>query len=368
MKTIWYVKYDIVRKHGVKKYDNIAEAMLFSRKLISKYSEIPEYLKDMRDGRRKKFRGAVADFLEKYYSDPNFTFTESEIPSSNPEDYEEDIPAGIIFGEDLDDDAEYDYYSPDEYFEEDEFFPYIDADGFGSDGDGYDETGLPEFNCNISFDSNDELYEYREDRLFIEIYSKKFSGGRSNALLVLNSISGASPLRIEGNINRAKLSYTVDGNECFFNISDVQDKFDYMCNKTIHRCIELLRLLGYSIKEERHIVEKPGVDVFARKKRFVEYSFILTGKTDPQKPAKGSYGKSAYPIMVLRVLEDAHTPLLQSEIIKRIQNKFYGTTIHRKAVGNSIKELIEHGYGVEHTKNGYVLNQEKSLRYSRSRI
>ena len=73
MKTTWYVKYEIINKPGIKTFDTLEEATLFARKIMRRHSEIPKYIGDVRKGNRKAFRGAVADFLKKYYSNPEFT-------------------------------------------------------------------------------------------------------------------------------------------------------------------------------------------------------------------------------------------------------------------------------------------------------
>ena len=83
-----------------------------------------------------------------------------------------------------------------------------------------------------------------------------------------------------------------------------------------------------------------------------ESGFAIEGKTAPKNI---KFGKSAYPIMVLDVLENADKPLLQREIIEEIKNTYHGTTIDRKAIGNIINELRKLGYNIEHTREGYII-------------
>lgn len=362
MRTDWYIRYETPKGYNVKIFDSLEKATFFARRLITKYSVIPEYFDDIRVGNRKAFRGAVTDFLEKYYSNPEFVFMSEDIPSTNAEDYSETIPEGMIFGENLDDDddTDYEYYSPEDYFCEDEFSPCIGKEGFGSNGDGDDGTDLPNFSCNISFSPGDYgVYRYYEDCLDIKIYSIKVGGGRSNPLLVLSELLNGKLFRIKGNANKEKNTYTADVDEYYDEYYD--NYFDFMSNRTKLRHINLLLSLGYDIIKERHVIVKDyemtedGKDYFAPTKRYVEYSFTLVGVKEPQKDI--IFGKSAYPIIVLRILEEAEKPLLQNEIIERVQKMFNGTTIHRKAIGNSIKELLEFGYKIEHTKEGYFLQK-----------
>ena len=360
MRTDWYIRYETHKGYNVKIFDSLEKATFFARRLITKYSVIPEYFDDIREGKRKAFRGAVADFLEKYYYDPTFIFKPEDIPSDQAEDYSEEIPKGMLFGEDIDDDDDWDYEydSPDDYFADDNFYPYISERGFGSPGDGDDGTDLPQFSCNISFAPGEYgSYAYNEDCLSIKIYGIKVSGGRSNPLLVLSELRSDKPFRIKGNANKEKNSYSSDVDEYYDEYYD--DYFDFMSNRTKFRHIDLLLSLGYDIVKERHVIVKDfeiteyGKDYFVPTKRFVEYSFTLIGKNPPKKGV--TFGKSAYPIIVLRILEEAEKPLLQNEIIERAKEMFNGTTIHRKAIGNSIKELLDFGYKIEHTKEGYFL-------------
>ena len=365
MKTVWYVKYEIATESDIKKFDNLEEANIFARKLLKKHSAIPEYINDIRNGNRKSFRGAVADFLEKYYSDPEFVFKLEDIPSDRAEDYSEKIPDGMVFGEDLDDDddSDYEYYSPTDYFEEDEFMSPLSASEI-TGGLGIDGTDLPDFQSNISFLPNEYgSYIYYEEKIYIEIYNKQFgSGGRSNPLKVLEWLKNGNPFRITGNSNELKRQYEPDFDSSYTEAE--RDDYDFMSNRTIFRHIDLLQSLGYIISKEKHIAKEdypilPGgiIDYFAPQKRFIEYSFTLVGKQKPKKDAV--FKKSSYPIIVLHILEEAEKPLLQNEIIERAKEMFNGTTIHRKAIGNSIKELLDFGYKIEHTKEGYFLTKKR---------
>ena len=80
MKKVWTVCYQLPGRTKTKSFDSFEEAKLFARRLISKHSEIPEYLDDVRDGRRKKYRAAIA---KKQYASflRSQNFTASRIPA-----------------------------------------------------------------------------------------------------------------------------------------------------------------------------------------------------------------------------------------------------------------------------------------------
>lgn len=325
MKKIWIVEYEAPGEENEKSFESFSDAKLFARTLISKYSEAPEYLDDLRSGNRKKYRAAIADFFEKYFNDPSFPYTEADIPSDNASDYSEEPPYGMIFGEDLgeDDDTDYEYESPKEYFEEDEIEVYIgNGDDWLNTGD-FAQCELPtiETNLVLARDEN-ETYKYNEDTLSIKIYKKLCTGGRSNPVMILAELKSGHPINPE--------SYKDD--EEYEDAYGVGEKAP-MSMRTVYRHIKLLRDLGYVITK-------------------IESGFAIEGKTAPK---NNKFGKSAYPIMVLDVLENTDKPLLQNEIIEETKSRYNGTTIHRKAIGNIIKELIELEFNIEHTKEGYVL-------------
>lgn len=326
MKKIWIVEYETPREENEKSFESFSDAKLFARTLISKYSEAPEYLDDLRSGNRKKYRAAIADFFEKYFNDPNFPYTEADIPSDYASDYSEEPPYGMIFGEDLgeDDDTDYEYESPEEYFEEDEFSIYM---GDGNDaintGDA-SQCDLPVIETNLLLAKNEnETYKYNEDTISIKLYQELRTGGSTNPVLLLAELK--SGYRIVPKAFEDEYSY-----EEAYGVGERGP----MSMRTVYRHIKMLRDLGYVI------AKKDG-------------GFFLEEKTAPKNI---KFGKSAYPIMVLDVLENADKPLLQNEIIEEIKSRYNGTTIHRKAIGNIIKGLIALEYDIEHTREGYFLN------------
>ncbi len=324
MKKVWIVKYQTPGRTDTESFDSFEEAKFFARKLISKYSEVPEYLDDLREGRRKKYRAAIADFFEKYFKDPHFPYSEADIPSDDADDYEEKAPEGMLFGADVDEDdfeTDYDYDSPEDYFAEDDFYSPISSDGMGADDS--ELLALPNFSTNLVLGiDEDEEYEYDENRLFLNIRSMVLPGGSSNPVLILSKLKNGRHITPK----------------------DYKDEYNYaeaygieekppMSMRTVYRHIEMLRDLGYVITKE-------------------EGGFTLEGKTAPK--TNIDFGTSAYPIMLLDVLEEAEKSLLQEDIISAILKKYH-VSIHRKTIGRLINGLIDLGYYIEHTREGYVL-------------
>lgn len=161
-------------------------------------------------------------------------------------------------------------------------------------------------------DPTDE-YEFSSDKLCIRLTSEFESTGQDNAISILKI------LQENKNISYTAIRYRA-------NIS----------LKAMERHIELLRSLGYDIEQNGEV-------------------FSLKSYHKPSAPFP-KFGTSAYPLMVLHVLEDSKQSLLQNEIIKKIETS-YGVCINRKAIGRNIEVLKAWGYVVEHQRDGYVLRK-----------
>lgn len=70
-----------------------------------------------------------------------------------------------------------------------------------------------------------------------------------------------------------------------------------------------------------------------------------------------SFGTSAYPLLILRTLEEAIAPMDQRELIAQIQ-RTHGVTPERKAVGRNVALLKALGYDIRRERGGYVLLRE----------
>lgn len=68
------------------------------------------------------------------------------------------------------------------------------------------------------------------------------------------------------------------------------------------------------------------------------------------------WGKSAYPVMVLKALQDIEGCLSQTDIINYIEKR-YGVIMERKAVGRHLDMLKALGYKIQRGKNGFWLEK-----------
>ena len=68
------------------------------------------------------------------------------------------------------------------------------------------------------------------------------------------------------------------------------------------------------------------------------------------------YGTSAYPLMVLLMLQD--TPQTQERLAERIVHEL-GTRMERKAIGKHLKLLKTLGYPVKHNADGYYMEGQQ---------
>ncbi|MBR3965671.1 MAG: hypothetical protein IKJ91_01200 [Clostridia bacterium] len=66
------------------------------------------------------------------------------------------------------------------------------------------------------------------------------------------------------------------------------------------------------------------------------------------------WGTSSYPLLILRILENARKPLTQEQIISLIEFD-YGTKIERKAIGRNITLMKKLGYDIQHSSGGYYI-------------
>ena len=306
MRKIWIVRYEAFLDSHEERFNSFEEAKLFARETIVKHHKMSEVIEDIRIGRRKKFRAALSDFLQRFHSDPLFPYDKSDYPSDDPDDYDEDIPDDIVFGEDLDyGDTDYDYYSPEDYLEEDDTEREIEL--------------LWDINDMFFMDDEDEIYIYDTPLLYVKLYPRTLTGGSSNPLIVLAALR----------------KRTLDP-ESYDPSNFEPDEPEPLSPRTAYRHIKLLSDLGYVLKRNEH-------------------GFTLVGKTAPKKHIK--FGTSAYPVMLLEALESADRPLTQGEIIDEIKERYNGTVIHRKAIGRLIGGLIELGCEIEHTKAGYRLTK-----------
>lgn len=70
------------------------------------------------------------------------------------------------------------------------------------------------------------------------------------------------------------------------------------------------------------------------------------------------WGTSAYPVMVLKALQDSNKPMTQGDIIDYI-DRHYIIKIERKAVSRHLKTLNELGYTIRKSQNGYYIENDE---------
>lgn len=75
---------------------------------------------------------------------------------------------------------------------------------------------------------------------------------------------------------------------------------------------------------------------------------LVTGET---------WGSSAYPVMVLKTLQDSDRALSQTEIISHISER-YKVFIERKAVGRHLDMLSKVGYKIQKSKDGFFIAKD----------
>ena len=81
------------------------------------------------------------------------------------------------------------------------------------------------------------------------------------------------------------------------------------------------------------------------------------GNAKPPK-AGAEFKASAYPLMILQVLDDI--PKTQTQIISAVQEK-YGIKIDRRAVSRNINMLNILSFSIEHSPKGYYTVKKEVL-------
>ncbi len=96
----------------------------------------------------------------------------------------------------------------------------------------------------------------------------------------------------------------------------------------------------------------------------LEVSF--EGRLDITVTKQEDWEPSSYPIMVLKVLEDADEPMSQEKISQKIEDRFFKyrfyeyegkKALHRNIIGRIIKMLKDLGFTINRSKEGYLLDR-----------
>ncbi len=107
--------------------------------------------------------------------------------------------------------------------------------------------------------------------------------------------------------------------------------------KAVGRHLQLLEDLGFGVQHSRE--------------------GYYCGESQPPK-AGVAYKASAYPLMILQVLDDS--PKTQTQIIAAVQEK-YGTKMDRRAVRRNLDLLQALNYPIEHSPKGHYITQKGML-------
>lgn len=121
-------------------------------------------------------------------------------------------------------------------------------------------------------------------------------------------------------------------------IRTIQDAWKtFIDRKAVGRHLRLLQDLGFGVQHSRE--------------------GYYWGNAKPPK-AGAEFKASAYPLMILQVLDDI--PKTQTQIISAVQEK-YGVTMDRRAVSRNINMLNILSFSIEHSPKGYYTVKKEVL-------
>lgn len=319
------------KKSPAKRFTDHNEVLNEVKAVIVKYAQkmgINAYISAIRQGINAKYRAAIADYLESFFSSDVFDgYSDSRPFDDTPEDY-------------LDEPCE-----------------SIDP--------------ITDFEC-ISEAGVDIISFNFGNRLSIE--TNLFYGTDSEVLFfVLKSTKH----RVEVTVNEAFVEWHLEKPRSSANIlfvyrclTDVPKTREQICAqikryantdvspKTVGKHLKSLRALGVPIAHK-------GINKYLRAENASlgvadQVGFYLENDRPlcEAVPAEiGNIGTRVYSLLVLLTLQCASEPMLQADILRRIEKK-YGVSINRAAVGRHLKMLEELGYPISKTKAGIVLEQK----------
>lgn len=343
MKRHWITGWELCRTDGrgdkgEMRFTNFRSAKRFAR---AKVGEI--YMDDViarvRCGSNKVYCNIIADFLQKYFTEPNFPKREKDIPSAN-------LPGAPMF-----DTEEEPYFSlhPGEMASTGEgVIPRIltnmvlcsgKYDLYYDDGAAYAAAEWP----GICYDA--PYYAFQFD---LEGKGKSRVGGESrvnSAFIKLYVTIDMDPLDIAGILKEG--NRPMSGKEIadmFFNEHRFGDP-DGSCGGQrvlLHRLQTLIGIGTIRKLENGNYEIVPPSDGSS-------YYIDRQSKLTP----------SVYPLAILDVLEHAEAPLNMQGIADEIYKR-YGRSVKRQTVGEHLKRLTESPrYDIQNGKTGYFIHREK---------
>lgn len=290
MKEVWRCQWETIPGDGeqVEVFPTLAAAKLAMRQKIVESIDLKEYIADL-DPR-------AAQFLENYFSDPQFPRDEADVPAEyeEPERGELILDAGFITWD----------------------YPY----------DAY-----PKLDTNLVLtDRNDGEYRF----MFYYVYPEEATGNGVTELSItiashIDYGTSAYPLMVLFALREEPATQ----NQIARRILEIWETV--IDRKAIGRHLQLLQDLGLPVQ---HGPEGYYYD-----------GDLGTPKSDVK------FTPSAYPLLILQVLDSI--PKTQTAIIKEIQEK-YGAKIDRKAVVRHLELLKALGVDLlQKGKDGYYLSK-----------
>ena len=307
MGIIWVCEWQIAPGQyypTINNFKSFTAAKKFARSLIRHKVDFSYYINKIRTGvAKKEYRMAVANFYERFFTDPSFPKSKKDIPKK------EDYPESEEY---CDEDDYYDSLDEIKYIMADDDEIFIDAE----------LTNFPSVYSDMLF-MKDPLGVYRFDINFENVFGIEYKPPFNDMsvslyprltpgpLFVLNELSYDSPRTYQDIIENCSLDYS--------------NRYEIECygmDRTLRRYVAALRRVGFNV-----ISGKKGL--------------MLAPPSPPIKDPK-RYGKTEYPLMIGRVLMDSEGKLKQADIIKKVEETF-GVRMHRKTVGKCMNEIKEYG-------------------------
>ena len=289
MKEVWRCQWETIPGDGeqVEVFPTLAAAKLAMRQKIVESIDLKEYIADL-DPR-------AAQFLENYFSDPQFPRDEADVPAEyeEPERGELILDAGFITWD----------------------YPY----------DAY-----PKLDTNLVLtDRNDGEYRF----MFYYVYPEEATGNGVTELSItiashIDYGTSAYPLMV--------LLMLQDTPQTQKRLAEriVHELGTRIERKAIGKHLKLLKTLGYPVKHNAD-------------------GYYMEGQQCDLEP-DAKFTPAAYPLLVWGVLDG--TPKTQAEIIRAVQAK-YGAKIGRNAVKRHLELLDALGFNIPKSENGYYLSK-----------
>lgn len=246
MQKVWMCEWEILPGGGKqkKKFKTYGEAKAFVRKMISENVDIDGIIKRLQSKYNNKYTHAIVEFLTKYITDIQFPYSEKDLPSVEPWDYDD-------YPEDCND---FDTYPDDEFSQNclsDENDVSISADSLHFLHGGYDlasdfvleEPDFDKMNGKDCF-----LFTYLNDSdgeltiapgltkdMRITLTNEIEWGTAANPVMILRVLQNKSEPMLQTDI-----------------IEEIEWKYGPKIErKAVGRNIEMLNALGYNISKSR---------------------------------------------------------------------------------------------------------------------